>query len=85
MRFKRLFRTVILLLIPFALNSCGYLLGGPITSCQTAKPLGGKRELRIGFLIADIVFLPVLPVDFITGGVYKPCHKISSKRKAPKS
>jgi hypothetical protein len=81
----KLFQLVCILLLASCMTSCALLLGGPLTSCQTAKPLSGKREIRKGYLIADIVLLPfiTLPVDFKTGALYKPCH-LAGKKKSKK-
>jgi hypothetical protein len=59
------------------LPSCATVLGGQVSECQRTKPAPGQpsREIRAGFLIADIILLalPFTIVDFITGAIYKPC------------
>lgn len=62
-------------LIALALSSCATILGGRVTECQKTKPLPGKpsREVRVGYLILDIIFSPVWLVDLATGAIYKPC------------
>jgi len=62
-------------LVIVTLNSCATILGGSVSECQRTKPLPGKpsREIRLGYLIADIVFSPVWIVDFATSAIYKPC------------
>jgi hypothetical protein len=73
---KKLF---ILIFCAVALTSCGTIYGAKITDCQKTKPIAGQkqREIRPAALIFDIVFAPVisLPIDFSTGGIYKPCKK----------
>jgi len=57
------------------LPSCATILGGKVTESQRIKPAPGQpqREVRVGFLIADILlFVPGLIVDFATGAIYKP-------------
>lgn len=71
---------IVLLFVMIIANSCGTILGGKISQCQKTKPLPGQpsREIRIGALIGDIIFLApyiTIPVDFATGGIYKPCKK----------
>jgi len=65
----------LLLFILFSLSSCATILGGRVSECQRTKPLPGKpsREIRVGYLIADIIFSPFWIVDFATGAIYKPC------------
>jgi hypothetical protein len=64
---------VFLLLI--MLSSCATILGGKVTVCQRTKPAPGQpqREVRVGYLILDIIFSPVWVVDIATGAIYKPC------------
>jgi hypothetical protein len=64
-----------ILLATLVLNSCATILGGQVTECQRTKPIPGKpsREIRIGYLIFDILFSPVWIIDFATGAIYKPC------------
>ena len=73
-----------LLVLVLGCSSCGLLWGGELTSCQTAKPLGGRREIRKAVLIGDILVFPLivisLPVDFKTGAIYKPCNKARRQR-----
>ena len=61
--------------------SCALVFGGPITPCQKIKPAPGQpqREVRVGALIADIIFglIPSV-VDFATGAIYKPCRNTNS-------
>ena len=56
------------------LNSCATIFGGEISECQKTKPDKGKRELRIQYLIPDIIFWPGLLADFATGAIYQPCE-----------
>ena len=64
-----------LFLLVVILPSCATILGGPVSACQRTKPAAGQpsREIRVGYLIADILFTPVWIVDFATGAIYKPC------------
>ncbi|NWJ50601.1 MAG: hypothetical protein HXX14_07030 [Bacteroidetes bacterium] len=76
---KKLFlRFAAIVLIAATLSSCATVFGGQISACQRTKPAPGKpaREVRAVALIADIVlFWPGTIVDFVTGAIYKPCHK----------
>lgn len=58
-----------------AYSGCGTICGGAISDCQAKKPQTGQRAVRPAALIGDIFLFPVisLTVDFITGGMYKPC------------
>jgi len=63
-----------LLIGSMMLPSCATILGGKLTDCQKQKPSTGSRQVRVGFLVADLFFGVVpLVVDFATGAVYKPC------------
>jgi hypothetical protein len=68
---------LILLMCMCFLQSCATVFGGAITDCQRHKPDYGepKRKVRPVALAADIITYPVicLPIDFITGAIYKPC------------
>jgi hypothetical protein len=69
----------------FLLSSCASALNpGPPTAYQKRKPAYGqpRRELRIGFVIVDVVFgvLP-LAVDFATSKIYKESHNTTSRKK----
>jgi hypothetical protein len=68
---------IILVALTLLLSSCATILGGQITECQRTKPAPGKpsREVRVGYLIVDIILLavPFTLVDFITCAIYKPC------------
>jgi hypothetical protein len=63
-------------LVIVTLNSCATILGGSVSECQRTKPLPGKpsREIRVGYLIADIIFSPFWIVDLATGAIFKPCN-----------
>jgi hypothetical protein len=68
----------------FVFSSCATALNpGPLTAYQKRKPSHGQpgRELRIGFVVADIAFgvLP-LAVDFATNKIYRKSPK-AMKRK----
>ena len=63
------------LIVCLLLNSCATILGGRIATSQTTKPKRGqaKRQIQVGYFIADIICLVVpLAVDFGTGAIYKP-------------
>ena len=71
---KRIFKTITIIVLCLSISSCATLFGGPVTASQKTKPAAGQqqREVRVGWLIADIVlFLPSLIVDFATGAIYK--------------
>ncbi|WP_340065419.1 hypothetical protein [Ascidiimonas aurantiaca] len=71
---KRIRKFIPFLFLAIMLNSCATILGGPITANQKRKPGPGEpqREVRVGWLIADIIlFVPGLIVDFATGAIYK--------------
>lgn len=73
---KRL-RTLILILFACLLfESCATIMGGQVTECQRIKPLPGQpqREVRVGYLVVDIIFSPIWIVDFATCAIYKPCN-----------
>jgi len=74
---KKIKLFVYVLFIIVTLNSCATILGGQVSTCQRTKPLPGKpaREIRVGYLILDILFSPVWIVDFATGAIYKPCEQ----------
>lgn len=66
------------------LSSCATVLGGQKTDHQAHKPQSGepKRQLRIGFIIADLVLCPpCLIVDFVTKKIYKPEARASKIKK----
>jgi len=67
-------------------SSCGLVFGGRLTKCQWEKPEGEKRKIRPAALIGDIISGPfmiiALPVDFATGGVYRPCNYTKSVKRA---
>jgi hypothetical protein len=74
------FISVLFILFLLILSGCGTIFGGRISSCQRQKPAPGqpKRQIRPAALAADIaggLFLYEIPtlVDFLDGGVYKPC------------
>jgi len=72
-------KTVLFLLLSaLTLQSCATILGGNISECQRRRPESGepKRQIRPVALAADIVCDPIicLPVDFLTGAIYKPCN-----------
>jgi hypothetical protein len=63
------------LILGFLFSSCATILGGRIATSQKTKPKRGeeKRQLRVGYFIADIICLAVpLAIDFGTGAIYKP-------------
>jgi len=72
-------KTICITLVALTLmtSSCATILGGQISECQRTKPAPGKpsREVRVGYLIVDIILLavPFTVVDFITCAIYKPC------------
>jgi len=62
----------------FIISSCGVMFGGKLTDCQKQKPVTGKRQIRPAALMFDILspyWFISLPVDFTTGGIYKPCRQ----------
>lgn len=71
---KRILKTIVIVVLALNISSCATLFGGPITATQKQKPATGQqqRDVRIGWLIADIIlFLPSLIVDFATGAIYQ--------------
>lgn len=66
----------LLVLLALLFSGCATILGGQVSECQRTKPLPGKpsREIRVGYLILDLIFSPVWIVDFATGAIYKPCQ-----------
>jgi predicted small secreted protein len=72
---KKIKLICIILFTAVVLNSCATILAGSVSDCQRTKPLPGKpsREIRVGYLIADIIFSPIWAVDFLTGAIYRPC------------
>jgi uncharacterized protein YceK len=71
---KKIFRFIIIGFLAIQMTGCATILGGPITASQKQKPAPGQqqREVRVGWLIADIILLlPGLIVDFATGAIYK--------------
>ena len=56
------------------LSSCATVFGGKVTAYQKTKPGPGEqqREIRVGYLVADILLcVPCMAVDFGTGAIYK--------------
>ena len=71
---KKILKYFLVAILAFQLTGCATVLGGPITAAQKTKPAPGQqqREVRVGWLIADIILLlPGLIVDFATGAIYK--------------
>jgi hypothetical protein len=67
-------------------TSCGYLFGGKIQACQKEKPPMDHREIRPLALTGDLLLAPIaLPIDFYTGGIYKPCNKYQYKMEVAKA
>lgn len=70
-------RKVIAVLVLLQMTSCATVLSGqkgPANSYQKTKPMPGQpeREIRVGFLVLDVVFGVVpLAVDFGTKKIYK--------------
>ena len=69
----------LILLAALMLNSYATILvAGPADECQRTKPAPGQpqRQVRVGYLILDILFLgvPFTAVDFITAEIYKNCQ-----------
>ena len=76
---KKIKVCALILITAFMLNSCATILvAGPADKCQRTKPGPGQpqREVRVGYLILDILFLgiPFTAVDFITAEIYKNCQ-----------
>ncbi|MBN2639940.1 MAG: hypothetical protein JXR65_12730 [Bacteroidales bacterium] len=72
---KNILKTIAVITLALSITSCATLFGGEVTPYQKTKPAPGQpqREVRVGFLIADIVVFPLsLVVDFATGAIYKP-------------
>jgi hypothetical protein len=74
----------VVLLACFAFGSCASALNpGPLTAYQKRKPGHGqpRRELRIGFVVADVAFgiLP-LAVDFATGKIYRKSPRAMTRK-----
>lgn len=72
---KKIFKTTIVCCLAISMTGCATILGGPVSTYQKTKPAPGQpqRNVRVGFLIADIIlFLPGTIVDFATGAIYKP-------------
>ncbi len=68
-------KIALVLIVCLLLNSCATILGGRIATSQITKPKRGqaKRQIRVGYFIADIICLAFpLAVDFGTGAIYKP-------------
>jgi hypothetical protein len=73
-------RLVVIIAVLATLTSCGTLLGGKRELCQTQKPPMATREIRPWAFAADLLLAPIaLPIDFYTGGIYKPCSKYKVK------
>jgi hypothetical protein len=74
------------ILVCVLFSSCGLVFGGKLTKCQYEKPEGEHRKIRPAALIGDIISGPfmiiTLPVDFATGGVYRPCNYTKSVKRA---
>jgi hypothetical protein len=66
-------------------SSCGMVFGGKLTKCQWEKPEGVRRQIRPFALIGDILSGPfmiiAIPVDFVTGGIYRPCNYTKTVKK----
>jgi magnesium-transporting ATPase (P-type) len=66
----------LLLAVTILSSSCATILGGSRTTYQVTKPKDGEpqRQIRAGYLIADVLLTGVLGViiDFATGAIYKP-------------
>ncbi len=72
---KKILKFIVIGFLALQMTGCATILGGPVSSSQKQKPAPGQqqREVRVGWLIADIIlFLPGLIVDFATGAIYKP-------------
>jgi hypothetical protein len=68
-------KLLVLLALPL-LMSCGTLLGGKLENCQKRKPGMDNREIRPWAFAGDMLLFPIaLPIDFYTGGIYKPCGR----------
>ena len=71
---KKIVRLLLIAFLALQMTGCATILGGPVTASQKQKPAPGQqqREVRVGWLIADIIlFVPGLIVDFATGAIYK--------------
>jgi len=68
--------SILLVISLIGLTSCGTIYGGRISDCQKYRSPGARREIRPAALVGDIIWFPYisLPIDFITGGIYKPCR-----------
>src|SRR5579863_4368312 len=64
-------------------SGCGTIFGGRISECQSHRPPTGqpKRAIRPAAIIFDLLTVYVAPIslgiDFITGGMYKPCEYVT--------
>lgn len=56
------------------LPSCATILGGKKTELQAHKPAEGRRELREGYIVLDLLFTGGigLVIDFLTEKIYEP-------------
>lgn len=76
---KRILVSILLIIISTLFSGCGAIFGGHIGECQKHGNIPGTpaRKIRPVALAFDILTLPfmviALPVDFATGGIYKPC------------
>lgn len=70
-------KLLVLALACTMLASCGTVFGGKITECQKHKPTDGtKRKIRPAALVGDLFTGGLwLIIDFVDGGIYKPCSK----------
>jgi len=76
---KRIASLLFVLMTTTLISGCGAIFGGHIGYCQKHADIKGvpARQIRPVALGFDILTLPfmiiALPVDFATGGIYKPC------------
>jgi hypothetical protein len=80
---KKTINLAILIFMSVLLTNCATLFGGAVTESQKLKPRPGEaqRKVRIGYLIADLIFWPALIVDFSTGAIYKPNKNSTTVKK----
>ena len=74
-------KAIALLVAALLFQSCATVFTSKITPYQKTPPKVGepKREIQYGFLIADILLLPIgLAIDFATGAIYRPAPKVES-------
>ena len=70
--------------LTLSMSSCGTVFGGRISECQKTKPAPGqpKRQIRPFAVVGDLLTAGVwLIVDFVDGGIYKPCNTTASAKK----